>query len=111
MDQRNGVPGLRRARIRENFPARHQQANGHQLSYLDTAAPCHKPHENPPMSVAMTAQLENTRQLIAAEFNASKDEIIFVRGCPESINLICHLLRARYSEGRRRSDCCDDGPP
>jgi len=67
------------ARIRQDFPALHQQVNGHPLIYLDTAASCHKPrilgarlqqlyleqyakpHENHPMSVAMTEQLENTR--------------------------------------------------
>jgi cysteine desulfurase/selenocysteine lyase len=30
-------------RIREDFPALHQQINGQPLIYLDTAATCHKP--------------------------------------------------------------------
>ncbi|TGE06334.1 aminotransferase class V-fold PLP-dependent enzyme [Hymenobacter fodinae] len=94
------------ARIREDFPALHQQVNGQPLIYLDTAASCHKPRvlverlqqlyleqyakpqENHPMSVAITEQLENTRQQVADLINCSKEEVVFVRGCTEGINLI-----------------------
>ncbi|WP_052732780.1 hypothetical protein [Hymenobacter terrenus] len=35
--------GYNVARIREDFPALHQQVNGQPLIYFDTAASCHKP--------------------------------------------------------------------
>jgi cysteine desulfurase/selenocysteine lyase len=94
------------ARVREDFPALHQQVNGQPLIYLDTAASCHKPRvlverlqqlyleqyakpqENHPMSVAITEQLENTRQQVADLINCSKEEVVFVRGCTEGINLV-----------------------
>ncbi|HEX8349402.1 MAG TPA: cysteine desulfurase, partial [Hymenobacter sp.] len=112
------APAFDVARIREDFPALHQQINGQPLIYLDTAATCHKPrilverlhelylehyakpHENHPMSVAITEQLENARQIVADEINASKDEIVFVRGCTEGINLIATCFeRAILQEG------------
>ncbi|MDF7815778.1 cysteine desulfurase [Hymenobacter sp. YC55] len=94
------------ARIRADFPALQQQVNGQPLIYLDTAASCHKPrvivehlqrlylqdyakpNENHPMSVAITEQKEEARQKVADLLNASKNEIVFVRGCTEGINLI-----------------------
>ena len=94
------------ARIREDFPALQQQVNGQPLIYLDTAASCHKPrvlvehlqrlylqeyakpNENHPMSVAITEQKEQARQKVADMINVSKNEVVFVRGCTEGINLI-----------------------
>ncbi|MDB5236352.1 MAG: Cysteine desulfurase [Hymenobacter sp.] len=94
------------ARIREDFPALHQHVNGHPLIYLDTAASCHKPKvlvdrlqelylgqyakpsENHPMSLAITEQVKETRQKVADLLNATRDEIVFVRGCTEAINLV-----------------------
>jgi cysteine desulfurase/selenocysteine lyase len=94
------------ARIRQDFPALRQQVNGQPLIYFDTAASCHKPRvlveclqelyleqyakpsENHRMSVAITERLENTRHKVADLLNASRDEIVFVRGCTEGINLV-----------------------
>lgn len=99
-------PGFDVARIREDFPALHQQVNGQPLIYLDSAATSHKPrvmveriqqlyleqyakpYENHPMSMAITEQLDQTRQQVADMINASKDEVVFVRGCTEGINLV-----------------------
>jgi cysteine desulfurase/selenocysteine lyase len=93
-------------RIRKDFPALHQHVNGHPLIYLDTAASCHKPKvlvdklselylgeyakpsENHPMSVAITEQVKEARQKVADLLNASRDEVVFVRGCTEAINLV-----------------------
>ncbi|RPD47880.1 aminotransferase class V-fold PLP-dependent enzyme [Hymenobacter sediminis] len=93
-------------RVRADFPALQQQVNGQPLIYLDTAASCHKPalllphlerlylheyakpYENHPMSKAITAQKEEARQKVADLINASKDEVVFVRGCTEGINLV-----------------------
>ncbi|PJJ59549.1 aminotransferase class V-fold PLP-dependent enzyme [Hymenobacter chitinivorans] len=104
--------------IRRDFPALQQQVNGQPLMYLDTAASCHKPrvlveriqqlyleqyakpHEKHPMSQAITGQLEHTRQQVADLLNASKEEIVFVRGCTEGINLVATgFERALLQEG------------
>jgi len=95
-----------------------QLVNGQPLIYFDTAASCHKPrilverlqqlyleqyakpNEKHPMSVAITEQLENTRQKVADLLNASNDEIVFVRGCTEGINLVATgFERALLQEG------------
>jgi cysteine desulfurase/selenocysteine lyase len=94
------------ARIRQDFPALRQEVNGQPLIYLDSAATGHKPrvlveclqqvyleqyakpNENHQMSVAITERVANTRQKVADMLNASKDEIVFVRGCTEGINLV-----------------------
>jgi selenocysteine lyase/cysteine desulfurase len=62
------------------------------------------------MSVAITEQLEHTRQLIADEMKATKEEIVFVRGCTEGHQPSSYLLRARHPERRRRGGYHDDGP-
>jgi cysteine desulfurase/selenocysteine lyase len=50
--------------------------------------------------VAITEQLEHTRQLIADEMKATKEEIVFVRGCTEGINLVAtYFERAILKEG------------
>jgi selenocysteine lyase/cysteine desulfurase len=106
------------ARIRADFPALQQQVNGQPLIYLDTAATCHKPrvlverlselylgqyakpNENHPMSVAITGQLEATRQKVADMLHATNHEIVFVRGCTEGINLVATgFERALLEEG------------
>ncbi len=48
----------------------------------------------------MTEQLEHTRQQVATMINASKNEIVFVRGCTEGINLVATgFERALLKEG------------
>lgn len=93
-------------RIRQDFPALQQHVNGHPLIYLDTAATCHKPKvlvdtiqqlylhdyakpsENHPMSLAITERVRETRQKVADLLQAAYDEVVFVRGCTEAINLV-----------------------
>ncbi|HEX8329301.1 MAG TPA: cysteine desulfurase [Hymenobacter sp.] len=93
-------------RIRADFPALQHRLNDQPLIYLDTAATCHKPrilsdriqqlyleqyakpHESHPMSVAMTELYEDTRQKVATLLHCSKNEVVFVRGCTEGINLV-----------------------
>lgn len=105
-------------RIRRDFPALNQQVNGQPLIYFDTAASCHKPrvlverihelylgpyakpHENHPLSVAITEQLEDARQKVATLIHCSKNEVVFVRGCTEGINLVATCFeRAQLQAG------------
>jgi cysteine desulfurase/selenocysteine lyase len=98
--------GFNVEQVRKDFPALHKRVNGHPLIYLDTAASCHKPKvlvdrlselylgeyakpsENHPMSLAITEQVKEARQKVADLLNASKNEIVFLRGCTEAINLV-----------------------
>jgi cysteine desulfurase/selenocysteine lyase len=95
-------------RIREDFPVLKQQIHGKPLVYLDNAATSQKPqtvidaivkfyevdcanihrgvHE---LSQRSTAAYEETRAKVKRFLNArSKNEIIFVRGTTEGINLV-----------------------
>jgi len=95
-------------KIREDFPALHQEVNGHPLVYLDNAATSQKPravidalvhyyefdnanvhrgiHE---LSNRATAAFEAARTRVARFINArSADEIVFTRGTTEGINLV-----------------------
>jgi cysteine desulfurase/selenocysteine lyase len=97
-------------RIREDFPVLKQTINGKPLVYLDNAATAQKPravidaivkfyevdcanihrgvHE---LSQRSTAAYEETRSKVRRFLNArSKQEIIFVRGTTEGINLVTH---------------------
>jgi len=97
-------------KIREDFPALHQEVNGHPLVYLDNAATSQKPravidalvhyyerdnanvhrgiHE---LSNRATAAFEAARIRAAQFINAhSADEIIFTRGTTEGINLVAN---------------------
>ena len=95
-------------RVREDFPALRQMVHGKPLIYLDNAATSQKPqpvidailgyytrdcanihrgvHE---LSQRSTAAYEETRSKARRFLNArSKDEVIFVRGTTEGINLV-----------------------
>jgi len=94
--------------VRADFPILHQRVNGHPLVWLDNAATTQKPnavierlstfyqHENSNIhraahelaaraTDAYEAAREKTRRFLHA---ASTDEIIFVRGATEGINLV-----------------------
>jgi cysteine desulfurase/selenocysteine lyase len=97
-------------RIREDFPALHQQVNGHPLVYLDNAATTQKPaqvieaishyyrHDNSnvhrgahTLSDRATVAFERARGTVASFINsASTSEVIWVRGATEAINLVAH---------------------
>ncbi len=95
-------------RVRQDFPILHQQINGHPLAYLDNAATTQKPqcvidavsdfyrldnanihrgvHE---LSVRSTERYEGARNTVRRFINAAAtEEIVFVRGTTEAINLV-----------------------
>ncbi len=94
--------------IRKQFPALHQKVNGHDLVYLDNAATTQKPqpviqalvdyysHSNAnihrgihSLAERATRQFEETRTTAQQFINAKHaEEIIFVRGVTEGINLV-----------------------
>ena len=96
------------ARIREDFPALHQQVNGRPLIYLDNAATAQTPravieavthfyaadcsniHRGVhTLSARATAAYEGAREKVRAFIGAQKtEEIVFVRGTTEAINLV-----------------------
>jgi len=109
-------------RVREDFPALRQQVNGKPLVYLDNAATTQKPrpvlealrrfyeedcsnvHRGVhTLSQRATEAYERARELVRRFLNArSEEEIIFVRGTTEAINLVAH------SFGRHRVRAGDE---
>ena len=95
-------------RIRRDFPILHERVNGKPLVYLDNAATSQKPravidalaeyylHSNAnihrgvhTLSVRATKAYEDTRRKAARLINAPRaEEIVFVRGTTEAINLV-----------------------
>jgi len=106
--------------IRKQFPVLHQKVNGHDLVYFDNAATTQKPqaviqslvnyysgfnaniHRGiHTLAEKATKSFEETR-VIAQEFinAAHKEEIIFLRGVTEAINLVASTYgRAFLKEG------------
>jgi cysteine desulfurase/selenocysteine lyase len=96
--------------IREDFPILQEKVNGNPLIWLDNGATTQRPrqvidrlsyyyeHENSnvhrgahTLAARSTDAYENARQTVADFIGAqSKDEIIFVRGTTEGINLVAH---------------------
>jgi cysteine desulfurase / selenocysteine lyase len=94
--------------LRNDFPALHQEVNGHPLVYLDNAATTQKPRaviqamtqyydaDNAnvhrgvhALSVRATEQYEAVREQVRDFIGAaSTEECIFVRGTTEAINLV-----------------------
>jgi len=95
-------------RVREDFPALHQDVHGKPLVYLDSAATTLKPQSVIDavddvyardcanihravhlLSQRATARFEEAREKVRTFLNASnKTEIVFTRGTTESINLV-----------------------
>jgi cysteine desulfurase/selenocysteine lyase len=113
-------PLLNVERIREDFPALHQQIRGKQLVYLDNAATAQKPravidamsgyyersnanvHRGVhTLSERATQAYENARDKVRRFLNAADcREIVFVRGTTEGINLVAQsFARPRLSAG------------
>ncbi len=107
---------------RADFPALHQDINGHPLVYLDSAASAQQPvsvidavssyqkhdHANVhrgvhTLSHRATEAYEGARDKVVSFINASsKSEIIFTRGTTEGINLVAQsLCRPMLSSGDR----------
>ena len=108
------------ARVRDDFPALHQDVHGKPLVYLDSAATTLKPravidavdsvYEKDSanihravhlLSQRATARYEDAREKVRAFLNArSTSEIIFTRGTTESMNLVAQSFgRSLLREG------------
>ncbi|MEI9748090.1 cysteine desulfurase SufS [Moellerella wisconsensis] len=104
------------AQIRQDFPVLAQEINGHPLVYLDSAASAQKPRQVVEqesqftlhhyaavhrgihtLSAEATARMERVRQQ-AADFihAASAEEIVFVKGTTEAINLIANSFGRKF---------------
>ncbi|WP_411754501.1 aminotransferase class V-fold PLP-dependent enzyme, partial [Serratia sp. (in: enterobacteria)] len=106
-------------RVRSDFPLLAREVNGQPLAYLDSAASAQKPqsvidreldfyrhgyaavHRGiHTLSAEATQQMEAVREQVARFINAgSAEEIVFVKGTTEGINLVAnsfgrHLLTA-----------------
>ena len=106
--------------VRRDFPALHQSVNGHPLVWLDNAATTHKPravidataefygrHNSNIHRAAHTLAARSTdlfeggREAVRRFLNApSKDDIVFLRGTTEAINLVANAYgRANIGPG------------
>jgi cysteine desulfurase/selenocysteine lyase len=97
-------------RIRDQFPVLQQQVNGHDLVYFDNAATTQKPSQVNNANIhrgihtlaeRATRAFEETRWAAKKFINASStEEIIFIKGVTEGINLVASTYgRAFISKG------------
>ena len=114
------VPRRGRARWRDDFPILHRRVNGKPLVYLDNSATTQKPkvvidaelhyysHNNAnvhrgvhALSQRATDAYEGARRRIQRFINAAEEEeIVFVRGTTEAINLVAQsYARPRLASG------------
>jgi len=111
-----GNPAFNVAAIRGDFPILHQQINGKQLVWFDNAATTQKPrqvidalsrfyeHDNSnihrgahTLAARATDAFEGARDKIRDYLNASSsEEIIFVRGTTEGVNLVSNAYGKRF---------------
>jgi cysteine desulfurase/selenocysteine lyase len=102
--------------IRSDFPILKEKVNGHNLVWLDNGATTQRPravidrltyyyeHENSnvhrgahELAARSTDAYENARQITADFIGAgSKDEVVFVRGTTEGINLVAQAYVKQY---------------
>lgn len=102
--------------IRRDFPILSEKVNGHDLIWFDNGATTQRPravidrltyyyeHENSnvhrgahALAAKSTDAYENARQTVADFIGApDKDNIIFVRGTTEGINLVAHAYVKQY---------------
>ncbi len=112
----NGLNAIDVKRIREDFPVLHQLVNGKPLVYLDNAATTQKPravidaitnyylHNNSnvhrgvhTLSQRATDDYEAGREAVRRFINApSANEIIYVRGTTEGLNLVAHSFGRKF---------------
>lgn len=103
-------------RVRSDFPVLSREVNGQPLAYLDSAASAQKPHQViqremsffeqgyaavhrgiHTMSAEATEQMENVRTQAAHFMNAaSAEEIVFVKGSTEAINLVANTWGSEF---------------
>jgi cysteine desulfurase/selenocysteine lyase len=111
-----GNPSFNVAAIRGDFPILHQQVHGKQLVWFDNAATTQKPRQvidalsrfyatdnsnihrgAHTLAARATDAFEGARDKIRDYLNAgSSEEIIFVRGTTEGINLVAHSYGKRF---------------
>jgi len=104
------IPSIEIKKIREQFPILHQEINGKPLVYLDNAATSQKPKQViqaltdyyegynanihrgiHTLAEKATKAFEDTRKSVKKFLNAEhEEEIIFVRGVTEGINLVAY---------------------
>lgn len=102
--------------VKRDFPILQERVNGHQLVWLDNGATTQKPnqvidrisyfykHENSnihraahELAARATDAYEGARDKVAKFLGASsKDEIVFVRGATEGINLIANTFGKQF---------------
>ena len=112
----DGLTALAPYRIRQDFPILAQQVNGRPLVYLDNAATTQKPravidaisnyylHNNAnvhrgvhTLSQRATDDYEAGREAVRRFINAPDvNEIIYVRGTTEGLNLVAHSYGRKY---------------
>ena len=112
----NGLSALDPHRLREDFPILHQEVNGRPLVYLDNAATTQKPqpvidaitnyylknnanvHRGVhTLSQRATDDYEAGREAVRRFINApSADEVIYVRGTTEGLNLVASSYGKKY---------------
>ncbi|MCU0710030.1 MAG: cysteine desulfurase [Pirellula sp.] len=105
--------------VRADFPALHQSIHGFSLVWFDNAATTHKPlqvieamssfyaHDYSnihraahALAARATDHYEAARQTVAETIRASSsDDIVFVRGTTEGINLIANITKGFLREG------------
>jgi cysteine desulfurase / selenocysteine lyase len=105
--------------IRRDFPILREQVHGKPLAWFDNAATTQKPqavidaiahfyaHDNSnihrgahTLAARATDGYEHARQTVATFLGANgPDEILFVRGCTEGINLVANILAPGLSRG------------
>ncbi|MBI3311674.1 MAG: cysteine desulfurase SufS [Serratia liquefaciens] len=103
-------------RVRSDFPILAREVNGQPLAYLDSAASAQKPqavidreldfyrhgyaavHRGiHTMSAEATQEMEAVREKVAAFINAgSAEEIVFVKGTTEGINLVANSFGRHF---------------
>src|SRR5438105_1421555 len=107
------------AAIRRQFPILSRRIGDHPLVYLDNAATSQKPetvldamdrfyrehNANAHRSMHVLAEeatiaFENARKSVQRFINAARpEEIIFTKGCTESINIVARSLGSTFKEG------------
>ena len=113
------APGLDLDAVRGDFPCLHQEVHGHPLAYLDNAATTQKPqavidavaryYERDNANVhrgvhalaeRATEAYEQARARVAHFLHAAApEEIVFVRGTTEAINLVATSLGTTFAPG------------
>jgi cysteine desulfurase/selenocysteine lyase len=120
LDSRASTPAFDVDLVRRDFPILEERVNGRRLVWLDNAATTQKPravidrlryfyeHENSnihraahALAARATDAYEDAREKVKAFLNAAtKDEIVFVRGGTEAINLVAQAWgRQNIGEG------------